>query len=182
VARADAPRRIDRQRRSRIIDGAIAVLAEHGVQGLRHRRVAEAAGVPLAATTYYFASLDDLLVAAMARATEQDVAALTERFDALGEDGDVAGALAEIVVEATGRGREAAVVVSELYTAALRNPALRDAVVAWDDSWAATLAPHMGERTARAMGMVVGGLIQGALIHGLQPDLDETRALFASLL
>lgn len=179
---AAAPRRIDRHRRSRIIDGAIAVLGEHGVGGLRHRRVAEAAGVPLAATTYYFATLDDLLVAAMTRAVEQDLAALTERFAQLGPGDDVARALAEIVVASTGRGRAGAIVVSELYTAALRNTALREVVIAWDDGWHAVLAPRIGPLAARAMGAVVGGLVQEAIIHGEHPTVEEMHALLRELL
>ena len=179
---ADAPRRIDRQRRSRIIDGAIEVLGAHGVQGLRHRRVAEAAGVPLGATTYYFSSLDDLLVAALTRAVDRDLEALTERFDRLGPDGDVAEALAETVVEATGQGRQGAVVVSELYTAALRNKALREVVVAWDERWSAILSPRIGPLAARGMGAVVGGMVQQALIHDERPSLEDMRELFRALL
>lgn len=40
--------------RGKIIDGALRVLAEVGVEGLTHRVVANAAGVSLAATTYHF--------------------------------------------------------------------------------------------------------------------------------
>jgi AcrR family transcriptional regulator len=43
------------------VAAAIEIIADHGVAGLTHRRVAERAGVPLAATTYYYKSKFDIL-------------------------------------------------------------------------------------------------------------------------
>lgn len=50
--------------RRRISQAAVAVLAERGIAGATHRLVAERAGVPLAATTYYYATKFDLLAEA----------------------------------------------------------------------------------------------------------------------
>src|SRR6478735_10340617 len=58
-------------RRDLLIDTALDVIAEHGVAGTTHRRVAAAAGVPLGSTTYYFADLGDLLRAAFGRLADQ---------------------------------------------------------------------------------------------------------------
>lgn len=44
---------------------AAALLVEGGFEALRHRAVAERAGLPLASTTYYFDSLDELITAAV---------------------------------------------------------------------------------------------------------------------
>ncbi|KAA9161084.1 TetR family transcriptional regulator [Amycolatopsis acidicola] len=52
------------RRRSALIEAAAALLAEGGFDAIRHRAVAERAGLPLASTTYYFDSLDDLITAA----------------------------------------------------------------------------------------------------------------------
>ena len=41
---------------------------------MRHRAVAERAGLPLASTTYYFASLDDLVTAAVERTSRDELA------------------------------------------------------------------------------------------------------------
>ena len=43
---------------------AAELLAEGGFDAVRHRAVAERAGLPLASTTYYFGSLDELVTAA----------------------------------------------------------------------------------------------------------------------
>lgn len=54
-------RRLDPDRRSRIIDAALDVIAEKGVAGTTHRRVAAMADVPLGSMTYRFHSMDELL-------------------------------------------------------------------------------------------------------------------------
>ncbi|HWU08014.1 MAG TPA: TetR family transcriptional regulator, partial [Streptomyces sp.] len=63
-------RRYDPERRERIIDAALRVVADRGIGGLSHRTVAAEADVPLGSTTYHFASLDELLVAALRRCNE----------------------------------------------------------------------------------------------------------------
>ena len=55
-------------RRKTIIDAATRVIADAGLAGLTHRRVAEVAGVPVGSTTYYFRDLDELREAALADA------------------------------------------------------------------------------------------------------------------
>lgn len=44
---------------------AAALLVEGGFEALRHRAIADRAGLPLASTTYYFDSLDELIAAAV---------------------------------------------------------------------------------------------------------------------
>jgi AcrR family transcriptional regulator len=50
--------------RAAILDGAATVIRDQGVDGLTHRAVAGATGVPLARVSYHFPTVDDLLVAA----------------------------------------------------------------------------------------------------------------------
>jgi DNA-binding transcriptional regulator YbjK len=52
------------ERRSRIAQAAIEILASHGVAGVTHRLVAAKAGDSLAATTYYFDSKYDMVAEA----------------------------------------------------------------------------------------------------------------------
>lgn len=49
------------EKRALIARAAADIAAEHGFAAVSHRRVAARAGVPLGSTTYYFASLDELL-------------------------------------------------------------------------------------------------------------------------
>lgn len=58
-------------RRDAIVEAAAALVIESGPATLTHRTIAQRADVPLAATTYYFASLDDLVGAAGTRLAER---------------------------------------------------------------------------------------------------------------
>ncbi|UFU05814.1 TetR/AcrR family transcriptional regulator [Ruania halotolerans] len=52
------------RRRQAVLTAAVQVLLEQGPTALTHREVATRAGCSLSATTYYFASLSDLVTAA----------------------------------------------------------------------------------------------------------------------
>lgn len=72
------------QRRRLILEAALRIVARDGVRGIRHRAVAAEAGVPLAATTYYFRDIEELIVDTFTLYTEKallEVDALTRRFD-----------------------------------------------------------------------------------------------------
>ena len=69
-----------RARRTAILDAAIAVVARDGTGAVTHRAVAKLAKVPLAATTYYFASRDDLLREAFRHLTARRMAAYDAAF------------------------------------------------------------------------------------------------------
>lgn len=51
------------RRRAALVEAGSQLLVESGFNAVRHRGVAERAGLPLASTTYYFSSLDDLVTA-----------------------------------------------------------------------------------------------------------------------
>ncbi|MQA16342.1 MAG: TetR family transcriptional regulator [Pseudonocardiaceae bacterium] len=53
------------RRRQALVEAAAELLDEGGFDAVRHRAVARRAGLPLASTTYYFHSLDDLVTAAV---------------------------------------------------------------------------------------------------------------------
>ncbi|MFJ9781906.1 TetR/AcrR family transcriptional regulator [Amycolatopsis sp. NPDC101161] len=53
------------RRRAALVEAAAKLLVEGGFDAVRHRAVAERAGLPLASTTYYFDSLEDLVTAAV---------------------------------------------------------------------------------------------------------------------
>src|SRR3712207_6652972 len=93
-------------RREAIVEGTLALLRAGGPREVTHRRVAEAAGVPLAATTYYFQSKAQLLEEALDRAAAHEVeqlTALADHLDALLADGaDPVPATAGLIAQALG--------------------------------------------------------------------------------
>ncbi|HEX4559750.1 MAG TPA: TetR family transcriptional regulator [Mycobacterium sp.] len=71
------------RRRYALVSAASELLAEGGFEAVRHRAVAQRAGLPLASTTYYFSSLDDLIARAVEHIGMIEVAQLRARVNSL---------------------------------------------------------------------------------------------------
>jgi TetR/AcrR family transcriptional regulator, regulator of biofilm formation and stress response len=67
------------RRREEILRATLRVIGEHGADGVTHRAVAAEAGVPLSATTYYFASREELLEQTLMLAAQEE----TERLESV---------------------------------------------------------------------------------------------------
>lgn len=87
------------RRRHELVAAAAALLREGGFDAVRHRAVAERAGLPLASTTYYFASLDDLVTAAVERLGRDGLAQGRDRLAGLGAGPLERPALVELVLD-----------------------------------------------------------------------------------
>ncbi|MFE0643571.1 TetR/AcrR family transcriptional regulator [Streptomyces sp. NPDC058877] len=174
-------RRYDPERRERIVDAALAVVGRAGIDGLSHRTVAAEADVPLGSTTYHFASLDELLVAALRKANEgfgrllHGDAALTD------PDTGLAAALARLLGEWLGGERARVELEYELYLAALRRPALRPVAAEWTESVAAALAHRTDPVTARALAALMDGICLQVLLAGDDYDEEYARGILARL-
>src|SRR5690606_40873094 len=66
-----ASRAKSEHRRRLILEAALRIVVRDGVRGIRHRAVAAEAEVPLAATTYYFRDIDELIVDTFTLYTEK---------------------------------------------------------------------------------------------------------------
>lgn len=73
------------RRRQALVEAAAALLTEGGFDAIRHRAVAERAGLPLASTTYYFDSLDELITAAVEFHGRGELVSCRERLTAIGD-------------------------------------------------------------------------------------------------
>lgn len=65
-----ASREKSEQRRRQILEATMRIIVRDGVRGVRHRAVAAEAEVPLAATTYYFKDIHELIADAFTLYTE----------------------------------------------------------------------------------------------------------------
>jgi AcrR family transcriptional regulator len=81
-------------RRGQLIDATIDVIAVHGVDGATTRRIAEAAGAPLASIHYTFGSKEELVASAVDRVLDD---LLAEMRDALAQTSGLAEALAAVM-------------------------------------------------------------------------------------
>jgi len=119
------------RRRYALVSAAADLLCEGGFDAVRHRAVARRAGLPLASTTYYFSSLDDLVVKAVEHVGTRESEQLRERATALSRRRRGAESTADVLVDlllgdslGTG-GSEELISRYERYIACARQPALR---------------------------------------------------------
>jgi DNA-binding transcriptional regulator YbjK len=126
-------------RRELILDAAIRVLAVEGPSGLTHRRVAAEAGLPVAATTYWFTSKDDLLAQAYRRAADRDIARVQAVADAADPD-DLGGALIALMRAELSEGQAGLLAAFTLWLESARRPELRGIEEEWTAAYTDALA------------------------------------------
>src|SRR4051812_30441380 len=120
------------RRRYALVSAAADLLREGGFDAVRHRAVARRAGLPLASTTYYFTSLDDLVINAVEYTGTQEAMQLRSRLARLSRRRRNVESTAEVLVELL-LGDSPALQLSEQlisryerYIACVRQPGLRD--------------------------------------------------------
>jgi DNA-binding transcriptional regulator YbjK len=138
-ARSRAARPRGAARREALLEATLRIVADTGADAVTHRRVAEVAQLPLASTTYYFESKEQLLTAALELAAERDLARLDELARRCGElPADAEHAVA-IVFDTTyhlsedehAAGRRSLLAGYTLLLEAARRPALRELTRRW---------------------------------------------------
>lgn len=167
--------------REEILRAALHVIGERGLPATTHRAVAEAAGVPVGAPSYYFGGIDRLLHEALLLFAHEEVARLDEVVREVTELEDVSDErVAELFSRAVAETHvgQATVVLAQfqLYLEAPRRPEMREAAVeclrAYRELAAATLRATGRRRTEEAAGRFVA-LCDGLGMHQLvdpQPD------------
>lgn len=116
------------RRRAALVAAAAELLVEGGFGAVRHRAVAERAGLPLASTTYYFDSLDDLVYAATEHVGRRDLARGRERLAHLSTEQRNVDTVVELVLDqllGTDPQHEAVVLRYERLVGTGRRPHLR---------------------------------------------------------
>lgn len=156
----------DPERREKIARAAIGVVAASGLEGLTHRAVAAAAGVPLGSTTYHFADREEMLEAAMLGATAETERSFRAWAAAIEPGDDLVAALAELLRRDSAERRELVIVGYELYLAALKRPALRPAAGRWSASLQIELEGFVDQLTAAALAAAAEGILLLSLASG----------------
>lgn len=171
-------RRYEPDRRLRILEVTLDVIAEHGVAGTTHRKVAAAADVPLGAMTYYFTGLADLFTSAFTLLAQRWGDAFEAAMTAVPDGGDPRDAVADAVLAGLTddvRGsRRQAVLAFELYALAAREPALREVTQAWRERTRTALRRHFAPDDSR----VLDALVEGLSIHAVLSTEPLDRARF----
>ena len=179
---ARSPRRYDPNRKSRIVDAAIDVIARHGVAGTTMRRIAAAADVPLGSLTYHFESLDDLLARAFQRHAERMSPLYEAHFEGVRDRDGFIDAVTDLIHGDAGADPRDWAVAYELYLAALRNPALRSVTEAWMRRSRVVLERFVDPVTARGVDALIEGMVMHLTLSTATFDRADTRAIVARLL
>jgi DNA-binding transcriptional regulator YbjK len=122
------------ERRGAILDATIRIVTSEGLAAVTHRAVAKEAGVPLAATTYYFSSKDELIGEALDILVADEIERLAARARELGDEIRSPRAAAAAVAEVLFPDTDAVgslLAKLELYLEAARRPGLHETAAHW---------------------------------------------------
>jgi DNA-binding transcriptional regulator YbjK len=153
------------RRRQALVDAAAELLVDGGFDAVRHRAVAERARLPLASTTYYFGSLEELVSAAVEHSSRAELAAGRRRLDDLAAP-EAAGELVELWLDlllgarSRGGGLDAVLLRYEQLVGAGRRPYLAPLM--------RSLRPELDELLTESLAR-----------YGRRVDLDELHRLVA---
>jgi DNA-binding transcriptional regulator YbjK len=176
----DGRRLRGRLRRAQIIEATLEIVRRDGATGVTHRTVAKEAGITTSLTLYYFATLDDLLIAALTSVTDEYTRRIRHLIDTA--DDPLTG-LAELIAESGGPGRERALAERELSTLAARRPALRPIARRWRDNVAELARTQTDDTdTIEAFVALSDGLCTAILLDDHEADLDHIRAVLRKAL
>lgn len=155
------------------------VIERHGLSAVSQRAVAQEAGVPPSAVTYYFPTQDDLHVAALTASNDDYL----RRLDECTRAADPVTELARLIAEGTTARRVHVAAEHELFLMAARRPDLRRETTRWTDGVMAVLEPLVADPVRRAgVAAAVEGLFLRCFATADPPDADDVRAILDSLL
>ncbi|MCV7171806.1 TetR family transcriptional regulator [Mycobacterium sp. CPCC 205372] len=173
------------RRRYALVSAAADLLCEGGFDAVRHRAVARRAGLPLASTTYYFSSLDDLVTKAVEHVGLREADELQQRVAVLSRRRRGAESTAEVLVdllvgESPGTfGSDELISRYERYIACARQPALRDVQrrILQQRTDAVVEVVERSGRTVRSEFLTaLVCAVDGAVVAALVGDGDGPRA------
>jgi len=112
--------------RDAVLDAAIALIGERGLGTVTHRAVAAKAGVPGSTTSYFFASIDELILEAMRRVADTAIAQINAATEhAVVETPDPGRAIEQLVGVLLDEPEAATIAQFETYLEAARRAELR---------------------------------------------------------
>lgn len=174
-------------RRGLLLDATLRVIAAEGPGAVTHRRVAAEAGLPLAATTYWFSSKEELIVEAYRVAAARDVDRVREFAAACAatSPSDLAPRVAELIASELADQRATLMAAYALWLEAARRPELREIERAWTDEYTGVVADLLaaaGADDAGAAARLLIAAIDGLLLAELSRDEPTTEAELRPLL
>ncbi|WP_291531442.1 TetR/AcrR family transcriptional regulator [Bifidobacterium sp. UBA4282] len=168
-------RRSDPNRKQRIIDACLDVIAERGVAGTSHRIVAEAADVPLGSMTYHFDGFDDLIFQTFSHYARQAAERFRTRMEQARTRDDACEAIAETIADDLLGTHRDMVINLELYAVAARKPQFRDIMTEWTETVLTSMASFFDPQTAKLLDDVIEGITIHRAMAVPHPSVERTR-------
>jgi DNA-binding transcriptional regulator YbjK len=184
AGRALAPERGKRPqgnaRRLLLLQTTLRLIADEGIDAVSHRSVAEAAGVPLGSTTYWFASRQDMLREALEHFARLEIETLRERLGAvLGRRLSrkrLVDEFTDLLVPQLGDARWRTVAQYAFLNEAARQPELEPVCREWTAAWQEALAEvfaSLGTSDPELEARMFLAMLDGLLLEQLAtPDED----------
>lgn len=157
--------RRDGPTRERIIDAALQTLKTAGFAGASARAVAKAGGFNQALIYYYFPSLDELLLAALAQTSAIRMDAYVARLAAVSSIEELVAAARELFDEDVEAGH--ITVLTELIAAALPSPHVGTRIVELMEPW------------VRLMQDTIARFTRGSMIETMLPERPAAESIVA---
>ena len=167
-------------KRRRILEATLALVGRHGAGAVTHRAVASEAGVPLAATTYYFSSRHELLAQALEHAAQEDVEQLEHDAAGFAAPPLTVESLAQRLSAHIGawlRGdRPTLIAQYEISLESARRPELAATSRAWTEAYARAIAPsleRLGSTDPERDGWIVFAALCGMVLDELSAPQED---------
>ena len=151
------PSRKGAKRKTAIVDAALRVVGEEGIQGVSMRAVAAEASVPLGTVTYYFSDKEELIEAAFLSHSQRETSRIVTALANLGgglTSADLARGLAEFVIQGLTEYRAQLITEYQFLCESARRENLQRASAAWLQSHSRTHRSAVPVRWASIAGVM----------------------------
>ncbi|MEV0319842.1 TetR/AcrR family transcriptional regulator [Streptomyces sp. NPDC050658] len=165
----------DPRRRERILAATLDLIADEGLAGVSHRKIAVRADVPLGSMTYHFDGIDGLLREAFTRFADHIVDVFDAALSPAATPAQAREAVTELVHTISEGPRRDLILTQELYTLAARRPEYRELTQAWMERSRRLLEQHFDAGTARQLDALIEGLALHRALDGSPHDRALTR-------
>ena len=167
-------------RRLLLLQTTLRLIADEGIDAVSHRSVAEAAGVPLGSTTYWFSSRQDMLRQALEHFARLEIESLREHLGAvLGRHLSrkrLVNEFTDLLAPQLGQARWRTVAQYAFLNEAARQPELEPVCREWTLAWHEALVEmfsSLGTREPELEARMFLAMLDGLLLEQLAtPDED----------
>ncbi|CAM2926494.1 TetR/AcrR family transcriptional regulator [Skermania piniformis] len=172
------------RRRHALVEAASELLLEGGFDAVRHRSVATRARLPLASTTYYFESLDELIACAVEFTGAEELTAMRDRVHRISHRRRGPEATVDLMLdllvsaETDESAREHLIARYERFVASARHPELRAVqrqLRAQIDELLAEVIRRCGRITSPEQVRRLAGVVDGAVVGALSEADPDPR-------